>query len=91
MKGYLLSISSQKLAKAASEKISRIFQLISKDRFVFLDFKGFWHDFVFEEVALVTSGCAAVWVACYAVVEGLAHRIHGWVGLGSVEPPASIQ
>ena len=41
MEGYLLSISSQKLAKAASEKISRIFQLISKDRFVFLDFKGF--------------------------------------------------
>ena len=41
MEGYLLSISSQKLAKAASEKISRIFQLISKDRFVFIDFKGF--------------------------------------------------
>ena len=41
MEGYLLSISSQKLAKAASEKISRIFQLISKDRFVFFDFKGF--------------------------------------------------
>ena len=36
---YWLSISSQKLAKAASEKISRIFQLISKGGFVFLDFK----------------------------------------------------
>ena len=35
---YLLSISSQKLAKAASEKISRIFQLISKGGFVLLDF-----------------------------------------------------
>ena len=39
MERYLLSISSQKLAKAASEKISRMFQLISKDSFVFLDFE----------------------------------------------------
>ncbi len=40
MPRYFLSISSQKLVKAASEKISRIFQLISKDDFVFLDLNG---------------------------------------------------